>query len=211
MIYKEKLKIFFTIIITLVVRAECNFIDEVNVAIEKLQDTVDKISLENAKISLENAKTTEKVDKLLADVTIMKEANSKSFEKLDQLNKMIMNIEGKVDATSDATVLVQTKIDDVDNRFEALDNKLSNLEKNLIEGNNAVIKKVTKIDLEKLREGQSKSFENVSRLQNELKSLNLNMDSKLEEVCNDNLVAISSSVTALARGLSDGCSNNVIG
>ena len=234
MIYKEKLKIFFTIIITLVVRVDCNFIDEVYVAIEKLQDTVDKISLENAKISLENAKTTEKVDKLLADVTIMKEANSKSFEKLDQLNKMIMNIEGKVDAASDATVLVRTKIDDVDNRLEEnnnilkklekdtqslsfemntsfadLDNKLSNLEINLIEGNNAVIQKVSKIDLEKLREEQSKSFENVNRLHNELKTLNLNMSSKLEEVCNDNLVAIRSKVTVLSR--SGGCSNNVIG
>ena len=110
MIYKEKLKIIFTIIITLIVRVDCNFIDEVNVAIEKLQETVDKISLENAKISLENAKTTEKVDKLLADVTIMKETNSKSFEKLDQLNKMIQNIERKVDEASDAIVLVQPKI-----------------------------------------------------------------------------------------------------
>ena len=124
MIYKEKLKIFFTIIITLVVRVECDFLDEINVAIEKLQDTVNKISLENAKISLENAKTVEKVNKLQSDLTIMKEANSKSFENvekiqadfhtktyeiLDQLNKKIQNIEGKVDAASDAIILVRPK------------------------------------------------------------------------------------------------------
>ena len=121
----------------------------------------------------------------------------------------IKNIEGKFDAASDVTVLVRKKIDDVDNKLEDLDNKLSNLEINLIEGNNAVIKKVSKIDLEKLREGQSTSFENVNRLQNELKTLNLNMNSKLEEVCNDNLVAIRSKVTVLSR--SGGCSNNVIG
>ena len=90
-----------------------------------------------------------------------------------------------------------------------LDSKLSNLEINLIEGNNAVIQKVSKIDLEKLQEGQSKAFENVNQLKNELKTLNLNMSSKLEEVCNDNLVAISSKVTALSR--SGGCSKNVIG
>ena len=213
MIYKEKLKIFFTII-TLVVRVEADFLLE---SLVKLQDTVDKIHLENAEIRLENAKTIEKVDKLMSDMTIMKEANSKSVENLDQLKKMIGNIEEKVDAASDASVLVRTKIDDVDNRLEENNNilnklendikglslemnsKLSNLEINLIEGNNAVIKKVSKIDLEKLQEGQSKSFENVNQLQNELKTLNLNMNSKLEEVCNDNLVAINSSVTALAE------------
>ena len=116
MIYKEKLKIFFTII-TLVVRVEADFLLE---SLVKLQDTVDKIHLENAE-------TKEKVDKLMSDMTIMKEANSKSFEKLDQLNKMIMNIEGKVDAASDATVLVRTKIDDVDNRLEENNNILKKL------------------------------------------------------------------------------------
>ena len=90
---------------------------------------------------------------------------------------------------------------EMDTSIADLDNKLSNLEINLIEGNNAVIQKVSKIDLEKLREGQSTSFENVNQLQNELKTLNLNMNSKLEEVCNDNLVAINSSVTALAEGI----------
>ena len=190
MIYKERLKILFTII-TLVVRAEADFLDELNVALENLQDTVDKMRLENAE-------TNKKVETLQSEMTIMKEANSKSFEKIEQL---IQNIEGKVDAASDVTVLVRTKIDDVDNRLEDLDNKLSKLEINLVEGNNAVIKKVSKIDLEKLREGQSTSFENVNRLQNELKTLNLNMNSKLEEVCNDNLVAINSSVTALAEGI----------
>ena len=62
--------------------AEADFLDELNVALEKLQDTVDKMRLENAE-------TNKKVDKLQSEMTIMKEANSKSFEKLDQLNKMI--------------------------------------------------------------------------------------------------------------------------
>ena len=101
MIYKEKLNIFFTVIITLVVRVECDFLDEINVAIQKLQDTVDKISLENAK-------TNEKMEKLQSDISFMKDANRKSFENVEklqadfhQLNKMIQNIERKVDEASD--------------------------------------------------------------------------------------------------------------
>merc|ERR1711976_941939 len=77
MIEKEKLKIFFTII-TLIVSAECDFLDEINVAIQKLQDTVDKISLENAK-------TNEKMDKMQSDMTFMKDANRKSFENAEKL------------------------------------------------------------------------------------------------------------------------------
>ena len=39
-------------------------------------------------------------------------------------------------------------------------------------------------------------------VENELKTLNMNMNSKLEKVCSDNLVAISSSVTALTNDIS---------
>ena len=131
MIVKERLKILF-IIITLVLRAECDFLDELNVALQTLQHTVDKISLENAK-------TNEKVEKLQSDLTIMIEANSKSFEnvnelqaetseKIDQLNKKIQNIEIKVDAADDSLVLVRTKIDDVDNMLEENNNILNKLE-----------------------------------------------------------------------------------
>ena len=81
-----------------------------------------------------------------------------------------------------------------------LNNKLSTLETNLIKGNKAVIQKVSKIDsLEKLQETQKQSFENVYQVQNELKTLNVNMNSMLENVCNANLVALSSGVTALAK------------
>ena len=134
MIYKERLKII-SIIITLAVRAECNFIEDLHVSIQNLQASVDKISLENAK-------TMEKFDQLQSDVTIMKEANSKSFESVDEkfdqlkadiksqssrintnleksfnekfsstshsilsLDNMIQTIEAKVDASSDAISL----------------------------------------------------------------------------------------------------------
>ena len=92
MIYKERLKII-SIIITLVVRAESNFIEDLHVSIQNLQASVDKISLENAK-------TMEKVDKLQSDITIMKEANSKSFEsvdeKFDQLNDDIKSRSSRI-------------------------------------------------------------------------------------------------------------------
>ena len=224
MIDEEILKII-SIILTLVVRAESDFIGELQVSIQNLQDAVDKISLENAK-------TIEKVDKLQSDITLMKEANSRSFEnvdeKLDQfdekfsstslsissLNKMIQTIEGKIEAGNNRT------LDEMENQFQSLslklnssiadfNDKFSTLETNFIKGNNAVIQKVSKIDLEKLWEGQIESFENVTQLQNELKTLHLNMNSMLENVCNDSLVAINSKVTALSR--SGGCSNNVIG
>ena len=81
-----------------------------------------------------------------------------------------------------------------------LNKKLSTLETNLIKGNKAVIQKVSKIDsLEKFQETQKQSFENVYQVQNELKTLNVNMNSMLENVCNANLVALSSGITALAK------------
>jgi len=119
---------------------------------------------------------------------------------ISSLTKMMQNIEEKVDAASDAVSLVGQNLSfEMNSSNTDFNNKLSNL----IEGNNAVIQKVSKIDnLENLQETQEKTFENVNLVENELKTLNMNMNSKLEKVCSDKLVAISSSVTALTNDIS---------
>ena len=127
MIDKERWKKIF-VILTLVIRAESDFIGELQVSIQNLQATVDKISMENAK-------TIEKFDQLQSDLTIMKEANSKAFEnvdeKFDQLQSDITIIK---EANSKAFENVDEKFDQLKDDMKSQSSRLNtNLERSFDE------------------------------------------------------------------------------
>ena len=89
---KGKVRLKTITIFLMVAGVNCDFMDELKVSLEKLQDTVDKISLEQIKTNKKVDQLEEKIEKLgtkVATLDDLNEVNNNISEAIDQLRNEI--------------------------------------------------------------------------------------------------------------------------
>ena len=150
MINKERLKII-TIILTLVVKTECDFFGELRMSIKILQDSVDQISLEQIR-------TNEKVDKLQSEVKSLSLDMTSRLETLDDLNEANKK-------TSSEQLRTNEKMDQLQDEVKSLSlDMTSRLE-----------------TLDDLYEANNKTFEAINQLNIRMKNLTMETNEIAEE------------------------------